>query len=81
MIPILNNLKISAACIGNHDLDFGVDELIELTHKTNFPWLLSNVLDIEHHKPLGLSSSKCVIEFNGVKVNSESKSILIKKLV
>lgn len=68
MIPVLNHLDISAACIGNHDLDFGVDELISLTHATNFPWLLSNVLDIEHHKPLGNSHSKIVIDFNGVKL-------------
>ena len=36
----------------------------------NFPWLLSNVLDTEHHKPLGMSESKCIIEFNEIKVVS-----------
>ena len=84
MIDALNELNISAACIGNHDfgwfflilssikkhsiLDFGVDHLAELISLTNFPWLLSNVLDITTEKPLANGKLKHIIESNGLRV-------------
>lgn len=42
---ILNQLHITAACLGNHDFDFGMPQLGKLIRQTNFPWILSNVLD------------------------------------
>lgn len=45
MVPILNEIKTNVACLGNHDLDFGVDQLIYLSGKCNFPWLCANVED------------------------------------
>lgn len=42
---ILNQLHIAAACLGNHDFDFGMPQLGKLIRQTNFPWILSNVLD------------------------------------
>lgn len=52
MIPVLNALGIDAACLGNHDLDFGLDEFVELKDKCNFPWICSNASDCDD-KPLG----------------------------
>ncbi|KAK2756668.1 hypothetical protein FQN54_005113 [Arachnomyces sp. PD_36] len=49
MVPLLNHLDIDVACYGNHDFDYGEQRLIELSKKTNFPWLLSNVLHNSHH--------------------------------
>ncbi|BEJ13733.1 hypothetical protein CspHIS471_0309070 [Cutaneotrichosporon sp. HIS471] len=45
MVPILNALQLDAACIGNHDFDFGYPHMTKLVGDTNFPWLLSNVVD------------------------------------
>ncbi|KAI8388837.1 Metallo-dependent phosphatase-like protein [Radiomyces spectabilis] len=45
MTNVLKLLNINAACIGNHDFDFGLPQLQKLLGNTNFPWLLSNVLD------------------------------------
>lgn len=42
MPPVLNELGINAACVGNHDFDFGVEKMAKLISATNFPWLLSN---------------------------------------
>lgn len=42
---MLNQCHITAACVGNHDFDFGMPQLEKLVRKTNFPWVLSNVLD------------------------------------
>lgn len=41
----MNQCHITAACVGNHDFDFGMPQLEKLIGHTNFPWLLSNVLD------------------------------------
>ncbi|OZJ04273.1 hypothetical protein BZG36_02569 [Bifiguratus adelaidae] len=45
MPPVLNTLRISASCVGNHDFDFGIFNLQRLTASTNFPWLLANIVD------------------------------------
>ncbi|KAL4891146.1 Metallo-dependent phosphatase-like protein [Aspergillus ambiguus] len=45
MVPFLNKAGTDVACLGNHDLDFGVAQLRHLRGQCNFPWLLANVLD------------------------------------
>ncbi|KAF2400320.1 hypothetical protein EJ06DRAFT_537921 [Trichodelitschia bisporula] len=45
MVPVLNNIGTDVACVGNHDLDFGVAQFEHLSKQCHFPWLLANVLD------------------------------------
>ncbi|SLM39240.1 5- [Lasallia pustulata] len=45
MIPVLNAAGVDVACVGNHDLDFGVPQFQHLRDQCHFPWLLANVLD------------------------------------
>ena len=45
MVPILNAARTDVACVGNHDLDFGVDQFAYLANLCEFPWLCSNVED------------------------------------
>ncbi|KAH8435130.1 putative 5'-nucleotidase [Aspergillus melleus] len=45
MVPFLNKAGTDVACLGNHDLDFGVAQLRHLRSQCRFPWLLANVLD------------------------------------
>lgn len=40
MIEVLNKCHIAAACLGNHDFDFGLDVLINHICDSNFEWLL-----------------------------------------
>ena len=48
MFPILNELGIGAATIGNHDFDFGMKAAVHLLEETNFfPWMMANVVDKE----------------------------------
>ena len=68
MVPVLNKLSIAAACVGNHDFDFGMDNLIALTGQTNFPWLLSNCCEARTGRPLAQAHAKHVVELNGVRV-------------
>ncbi|CAG8798940.1 24427_t:CDS:2, partial [Gigaspora rosea] len=51
MVPAMNAFGIDAACLGNHDFDFGVPTLKGLVAMSNFPWLLSNVVDSETDGP------------------------------
>lgn len=41
---MLNAAGVAAACVGNHDLDFGLSNFEALARACSFPWLLSNVL-------------------------------------
>jgi len=45
MVPVLNSLETTVACLGNHDLDFGVEQFEYLASLCDFPWLCANVLD------------------------------------
>ncbi|KAL5596381.1 hypothetical protein BROUX41_006678 [Berkeleyomyces rouxiae] len=45
MVPVLNTIGTDVACVGNHDLDFGVAQFSHLTAKCTFPWLLANIFD------------------------------------
>ncbi|KAJ5321644.1 5'-Nucleotidase/apyrase [Penicillium brevicompactum] len=45
MVPFLNTVGTDVACVGNHDLDFGVAQFRHLASQCHFPWLLANVLD------------------------------------
>ena len=68
MSPILNALDTSVAIMGNHDLDFGLDNYLELTKRTRFPWILSNVYNRTTGHPYAASPQTHVIESNGVKI-------------
>ena len=45
MVPVLNRCGIHTSVLGNHDFDFGLEKLVGLMKKTNFPWLLGNVFE------------------------------------
>lgn len=68
MVPVLNELGIDMSCLGNHDFDFGLDNLQRLLSQTNFPWLLSNVVDSSTGKPPAGSERFRILERQGIKV-------------
>lgn len=65
MAPVLNELGIAAACLGNHDLDFGLGTFEEVASACNFPWLCSNCDDISDSQPLGNCGSMHVQDIAG----------------
>lgn len=67
MIPVLNDIGVHCAVFGNHEFDFGVDNLIQFVKKTSFPWLLSNVIDKETSNQLGDGKIYHIIERGGLK--------------
>ena len=48
--------------------DFGVDELLYFNDETNFPWLMSNVIDKETNRALADGKVKKILEWEGKKV-------------
>jgi 5'-nucleotidase len=47
MVPILNAIGVHVAAVGNHDFDYGKENLEKLMPQFNFPWLMANVLDVK----------------------------------
>jgi len=68
MVPALNKIGIHTACFGNHDFDFGVDQLVDLSSQNNFPWLISNVSDKRTGKPLADGITTRILDFHGRKI-------------
>lgn len=46
----------------------GLDVMDSLLAKCTFPWMLSNVLDVQTKKPLMGLDQKLVVNMNGIKV-------------
>uniref|UniRef100_A0A6V2HWG9 5'-Nucleotidase C-terminal domain-containing protein n=1 Tax=Ditylum brightwellii TaxID=49249 RepID=A0A6V2HWG9_9STRA len=68
MLPILNECRIDAACLGNHDLDFGLEEFEQLRKECNFPWICSNAREKNTGRNLGGCEEFVVLDLGeGVK--------------
>ncbi|KAI9873178.1 MAG: hypothetical protein M1830_000748 [Pleopsidium flavum] len=71
MVPVLNRIGTAVACVGNHDLDFGVPQFRHLRNQCTFPWLLANVLDPDLGENISLGDCpKTIIltSSNGIKI-------------
>ncbi|CAN8073377.1 unnamed protein product [Agarophyton chilense] len=49
--PVLNACRVDVACIGNHELDNGLQVMQQRLSETNFPWVMSNVWQKPTHSP------------------------------
>ncbi|KAK4503854.1 hypothetical protein PRZ48_004769 [Zasmidium cellare] len=71
MLGALNGVHTDVACLGNHDLDFGVEQFRYLAAQCKFPWLCANVLDpaLGEDVPLGNCKRTVMLESsNGIKI-------------
>ncbi|EIN07679.1 Metallo-dependent phosphatase [Punctularia strigosozonata HHB-11173 SS5] len=68
MVPVMNELRPNVSLTGNHDFDWGYPHLCKLIQGTNFPWVLSNIVDIETSKVPGHLLEYYVIERVGVRI-------------
>lgn len=64
IVTIMNAMGYDAMTTGNHDYNYGIDRLIELSTMTNFPVLAANVT----RNGKTVFDKTAVIEKNGVKV-------------
>ncbi len=65
-VDLLNVVKPDAFTIGNHEFDYGVENLVDVFNEANFPVLLGNILSEENGKPLFPADT--VLDVNGVKI-------------
>ncbi|KAF8253844.1 Metallo-dependent phosphatase [Wilcoxina mikolae CBS 423.85] len=71
MVPILNEIQTNVACLGNHDLDFGVEQFSHLQKLCKFPWLCANIDDPslgEGVSIAGLPKTVMLESSNGIKI-------------
>lgn len=68
MVPVLNSVGTHVAVFGNHDFDFGLEVLQKWVEKSNFPWLMSNVIDNETGRPLGNGKISHIMNHNGFRI-------------
>ncbi|KAI1790780.1 Metallo-dependent phosphatase [Ganoderma leucocontextum] len=47
MVPVMNTIAPDVSLTGNHDFDFGYPHLSNLIQDTNFPWILSNIVNTD----------------------------------
>ena len=59
-------LEINLSSDGS--IDFGIDTLMEHAEKTEFPWLMSNVIDNETGRPLAEGKVSHTVDWWGRKV-------------
>ncbi|KAJ3649294.1 hypothetical protein Zmor_021046 [Zophobas morio] len=68
MVPVLNDIGTHCAVLGNHDFDHGLEVLSQWVAQTEFPWLMSNVLDNETGRPLGEGRITHVVHWAGHRI-------------
>ena len=66
-IGLMNLMGIDATTIGNHEFDFGLDNMAEMFKKANFPILCSNY-DFTGTVMEGVTKPWIIIKRNGVKI-------------
>ncbi len=50
-MDFLNQIGVEAMAVGNHEFDFGQDNLINMDQQSNFPFLSANIIDKRNGKP------------------------------
>ncbi len=68
MIAAWNSMGLDYSVLGNHEFDFGPDELLKRMKESKFVWLGSNVIDRRTNKPFGGMPPFAVRSFGGVKI-------------
>ena len=69
MVKPFNRMNVDISCVGNHDLDLGLEHAEKLMKKTNCPWILTNLVDIGNDsKPVANALPRKVLEHQGLKI-------------
>lgn len=68
MPVVLNAIGVDVACLGNHDLDFGLEVMYQRVQECNFPWICSNVKCTQSGEPLDGIMEYVILEKEGFKI-------------
>ncbi|MFC5367815.1 bifunctional metallophosphatase/5'-nucleotidase [Salinirubrum litoreum] len=67
-VDVLNTVQPDADVIGNHEFDYGLQEIDNVTRDSEFPWLASNLVNSTTGEPFSGTENYTVVERDGVKV-------------
>ena len=67
MVMPFEQLNVDISCLGNHELDHGMDQAIALMKKTSCPWILTNLVNKSDGKPIANCEPYKIIEHQGFK--------------
>ncbi|MFC2135933.1 bifunctional metallophosphatase/5'-nucleotidase [Bacteroidota bacterium] len=68
MVEVMNAMGYNAAAIGNHEVDFGIDKLIQNSNDSSFPFLSANIVMTGTSNPPVWCQSYIIINVNNVSV-------------
>jgi len=68
VVDQMNYIGFAAACVGNHEFDWGQRILQRNINASKFPWLGANVIDIDSGKIFQPLKPYTIIERKGVKI-------------
>jgi 2',3'-cyclic-nucleotide 2'-phosphodiesterase (5'-nucleotidase family) len=68
VVAALNHLRIDAAAVGNHELDWGVDTLLARQREADYAWLAANVFRIDDGSRPGWATPHAVFERDGARI-------------
>ncbi|MFO8115091.1 MAG: 5'-nucleotidase C-terminal domain-containing protein [Halorubrum sp.] len=67
-VDVLNEVNPDADVIGNHEFDYGLDPVSEVTSDSEFPWLATNLVDSDTGEAFDGTESVRIVERGGVSV-------------
>lgn len=63
----MNTMPFDAVSVGNHEFDYGVDNMVKQLSRAHFPILLGNVFYTNSEKPVW-NTPWTVVEKDGIKI-------------
>lgn len=66
-VDLFNKMKIDVVSLGNHEFDFGPDEVLKRIKESEFPWLAANAIGLDGH-PFTGDQQKIIVDVEGIKV-------------
>jgi 5'-nucleotidase len=69
MIMPFNKMNVDISCLGNHEIEIGIEYGAEMIKQTNCPWVLSNMVELDkEERPLCGALPYKVLEAQGFKI-------------
>jgi 2',3'-cyclic-nucleotide 2'-phosphodiesterase (5'-nucleotidase family) len=66
-IELFNQMGIDVVALGNHEFDFGPEEVLKRIQESHFPWLAANALGLDG-KPFTGDQQTMIFDVDGIKV-------------
>ncbi|WP_435178313.1 bifunctional metallophosphatase/5'-nucleotidase [Halorussus sp. AFM4] len=67
-VAVLNELDPAAEVIGNHEFDYGLDEVENFTAASEFPWLATNLVNASTGESFDGTEPYEIVERNGTRI-------------